>query len=257
MPVIDQLCYTSGLRTVNAGVKSAFTVLTLLICVISRSVLIAMMVLLVNSIITIHRGKVPFKQYRKLMMIPMTFLILSTLAIIINISPEPFDAYAFLIGNYFITGSKASLLFTVQLILTALAAVSSLYFLALSTPVTDIMMVLEKVHCPLILTELMLLIYRFIFVLLSVASAIRVSQQSRLGYKDFRTSVRSFAGLGAVLFVRSMKRANAIYDAMESRGYDGRIRVLKEEYPPKKQEVLLIIFFELLLVGVWIGRKYV
>lgn len=254
MPVIDKLCYTSGLRTVNAGVKSAFAVLTLLTCVISRSIIIAVIVLLVNSILTIYRGKIPSNRYWKLMMIPMAFLILSTLAIIINFSPVPFDAYAISIGSIFITSSKASLLFAVQLILTALAAVSSLYFLALSTPVTDIMMVLEKVHCPLILTELMLLIYRFIFVLLSVASAIRVSQQSRLGYKDFRTSVRSFAGLGAVLFIRAMKRANAIYDAMESRGYDGRIRVLKEEYPPKKQEILLIIFFELLLVGIWIGR---
>lgn len=256
MPAIDQLCYASALRRVNAGEKSAFSILTLLICVISRSVLIAMVVLVANTILTVGIGKISLTRYRKLMMVPLAFLTLSTLAIIVNFSETPFDAYAIPLGSIYLTSSTVSLLFAGQLILTALAAVSSLYFLALSTPATDLMMVLEKLHCPLILTELMLLIYRFVFVLLSVASAIRVSQQSRLGYQDFRTSVKSFGGLGAMLFIRAMKRANAIYNAMESRGYDGRIRVLKEEYPPRPKEVAYIVLFELALAGIWIGGNY-
>ncbi|HIX63077.1 MAG TPA: energy-coupling factor transporter transmembrane protein EcfT, partial [Candidatus Mediterraneibacter colneyensis] len=99
--------------------------------------------------------------------------------------------------------------------------------------------------------ELMLLIYRFIFVLSETASAITVSQNSRLGNRDFRTKVRSFGALGTSLFILALKRSNALYDAMESRCYDGKIRVLSREHPPKAEEIAGIVLFEAVLAGLW------
>ncbi|CUX30022.1 CbiQ family ECF transporter T component [Clostridium sp. C105KSO13] len=119
------------------------------------------------------------------------------------------------------------MMFGVQLIGTAMASVSCLYFLSLNTTMMDFLGVLAKLHCPGILMELTLLIYRFIFVLMETASAIMVSQKSRLGNKDFRTSIDSFGKMGAGLLIRAFKRSNALYDAMESRCYDGKIRVLE------------------------------
>ena len=42
MVIIDRLCYNSKLRYVNAGEKFAFSVLTLIACVISRSIRISL-----------------------------------------------------------------------------------------------------------------------------------------------------------------------------------------------------------------------
>ena len=114
---------------------------------------------------------------------------------------------------------------------------------------TDILEVLKKLHLPALIIELMLLIYRFIFVFLETASAIMTAQESRLGNRNFRTRIRSFGGMGAALFVLALKRANALYDAMESRCYDGRIRVLSQERPPRKKEIALIVLFALAAVG--------
>ena len=75
------------------------------------------------------------------------------------------------------------------------------------------------------------------------------AQESRLGNRNFRTRIRSFGGMGAALFVLALKRANALYDAMESRCYDGRIRVLSQERPPRKKEIALIVLFALAAVG--------
>ena len=118
---------------------------------------------------------------------------------------------------------------------------------------TDIMGVLAKLHLPSFFIELMLLIYRFIFVLLETASAILTAQESRLGNRDFRTSVRSFGGMCTALFVLALKKSNALYDAMESRCYDGRIRVLSREYPPVRKEIIGIAVFEgiLLFMTIW------
>lgn len=49
MIAIDQLCYRSKLRYHNAGEKFAFTTLTLLFCVVSRSVVIAGIVLVTTG----------------------------------------------------------------------------------------------------------------------------------------------------------------------------------------------------------------
>ena len=133
MIVIDKLCYNSRLRYVNPMEKFMFSMVTLLLCIISRSVLISVIVLLTNGILTVKKGGIPFFRYRKLMTVPLVFLLLSTVTIIVNVSRAPLNAYAFQIGEWYITGSKSSLLFGIQLIMTALAAVSCLYFLSLNT----------------------------------------------------------------------------------------------------------------------------
>lgn len=256
MIVIDKLCYYSKLRYVNAGEKFAYAMATLIFCLVSRSIVIALLVLAVNGILNVKTGGIPLSRYKTLMAVPLAFLFLSTIAIIINISKTPLDAFAIPVGSYYITGSYSSILYGIQLILTALASVSCLYFLSLNTPMTDIILVLRRLRCPLLIQELMLLIYRFIFVLLDIASAITTSQNSRLGNKDYKTSIKSFGSMISVLFIRAMKKSNALYDAMEARCYDGTIRVLTENYPPKKKEIIYIILFELLLLAATIWRRY-
>lgn len=250
MNTIDHYCYHSGLRNVNASLKFAYAAVTLLICLISRSLAAAAVVLVVNGILTVKKGRIPFPFYRKLMLVPMVFLILGTCAMIVNLSRTPLDAYAFPIGGWYLTGSRAGIRQAVRLIFSSLASVSCLYVLSLNTPMPEILSVLEKLHCPELLTELMLLIYRYIFILTDTASAIRTSQNCRLGYKDYRTSLRSFGELCAVLFVRALKRSNDLYAAMEARGYDGTIRVLHEKRPVKRKEAAAVIVFELILMGV-------
>lgn len=256
MITIDKLCYNSKLRYVNAGEKFAFTIITLLLCVISRSIVIACIVLTATGILTVCKGGVPLFRYMHFMTIPLAFLILSTLAIMFNISRTPLDLFAIPIGNWYLTSSRDSFRYSVQLILTALSSVSCLYFLSFSTPMPDILNVLGTMHCPKLLIELMLLIYRFIFVLLSVASAITTSQQSRLGNKDYKTSLKSFSAMVSVLFIRSFKRANALYDAMESRCYDGTIHVLNETFPPKKKNIFAIAVFEIVLLSFTVLINY-
>ena len=251
MITIDKLCYNSKLRYVNAGEKFAFAIITLLLCVISRSVAVACIVLAATGILTVKKGGIPFFRYLRFLMVPLVFLFFSTLAIMFNLSKEPSDLFHLAIGSWYLTGSRESFRYSLQLMLTALASVSCLYFLSFNTPVPDILNVLKKIHCPKLLIELMMLIYRFIFILMSVASAITTSQHSRLGNKNYKTSLKSFSGMASVLLLRSFKRANALYDAMESRCYDGTIRVLNETFPPSKKHLLAILIFELFLLVCW------
>ena len=249
MIIVDKLCYLSKLRYVKPMEKFAFAMLTLIFCIVSRSIAMGVFVIGVNSWLTIVRGGISAARYRNLMMVPLAFLILSTAAIIINIGKRPLDAFAVPIGSWYVTGSFAGILHGAQLITTALAAVSCLYFLSFNTTMTDILSVLSKLHVPALMIELMLLIYRYIFVLLDVAYYISTSQSARLGHKDFKTSIKSFASMVQALFIRSMKRSRNLYDAMESRGYDGEIRVLEESHPTSKRNIYYIVLYETALLA--------
>ena len=212
MIIIDKLSYSSGLADVSPEEKFAYAVLTLLVCVVSRSVTAAVIVLAVNGILNVKRGRVPFHLYLKYLMVPLIFLLLSTLAILVNVSKEPLDAYA-------------------------------------------ILDVLKRLHFPGLFIELMLLTYRFIFILMEGASAIMTAQKARLGNRDLKTSIQSFGQMASVVFVRALKQSDALYNAMESRCYDGEIRVLSGEYEKNKSNFRKIAVFEavLILLAVW-GR---
>lgn len=256
MITIDKLCYRSGLRYENAGEKFAFSIATLYICVASRSIAVACIVLPVMGILTVWKGNVPFSRYLHYMTVPLAFMLLSTAAVMFHIRRSPMDLFAVPLGSWYFTTNMHSLLYGIQLILTALASVSCLYFLSFTTPMPDILEVLRKLHCPKLLIELMLLIYRFIFVLLDTASALTTSQNCRLGNRDYKTSIRSFGMLGSALMIRAVQRSNKLYDAMEARCYDGTIRVLSESRPPRKKIVAAIILFDtaLFLFALW--RKF-
>ena len=247
MIIIDKLCYTSKLRYMNATEKFVFAMLTLFACILSRSIIIAIIALFTTGFLTVKKGEIAFSSYLRLMTIPVTFLLLGTLAIWINISKTPLDAFALPIGSYYITGSHAGFLQGIQLILTALASVSCLHFLSLNTPVTDILEVLKQLHVPSLIIELMLLIYRYIFVMLNLASDITTAQHARLGNCSIKHARKSFAIMLSQVLILSIRRSNELFDAMESRCYDGVIRVLPENHPAKPREIMMIIVFEILL----------
>lgn len=255
MIVIDKLCYCSRLRYVNALEKFLYTAATLAICVAGRSFAAAAAAFAVNGILTVRKGGIPLSRYIRLLMVPLAFLIPGSAAVIVNVSKMPLDAFAFPVGDWYITGSRDSIREGALLWAVAFSAVSCLYFLSLNTTMTDILEVLRKLHVPALLIELMMLIYRFIFVLLETASAIEISQKSRLGDRNFRTKARAFGSLGGCLFIRAFRRANALYDAMESRCYDGTIRVLSGEQPVKRKEICYIAVFEIILLAVTIGSR--
>ena len=250
MIIIDKLCYYSKLRYKSPYLKTALAMITLIIAVTARSVSVSLLIVAVMAYLTMIKGGTEPRRYCHFMAIPFTFLLLSSIAIAVNLSHTPLSVLSIPLGSWYLTVSFSGLYLVFKLIMTAMASVSCLYFLTLTTPLTDILMVLKRIHCPYLIIELMMLIYRFIFVLLDIAYQLRISQICRLGNKDRRTSWRSIGELMAVLLVRAMGRANDLYDAMESRCYDGIISVLEETAVTTKKEIAGVCLFAAMLTAV-------
>lgn len=241
MIMMDKWAYSSRLREKNPYSKLLFGVGNLLICVLCRSNVVSLFIFLMMFALVVWIGKMPLKVYLRLLCIPLIFLVISTITVIFEIGHvESAKVLVTLAGGHiFIT--EWSLTRGIQLFLSSFASVTCLYFLAVTTPVIDIIQVLRSFHLPKIMIELMYLIYRFIFLLLETGNAIVVSQDCRLGYKDRKTSMQSTSKMSAVLFIRAYQKADALFSAMESRGYDGDLCVLSTIGRPRIVEEILIL----------------
>jgi cobalt/nickel transport system permease protein len=180
---------------------------------------------------TVLKGGIPFAVFMKLILIPMSFLLIGVATIGINVS-ENQDVFLFYISVFEInigvslTGIKnAACLF-----FKALSAVSCLYYLSLSTPMVDLLQALGKLKVPKLFIELMGLIYRFVFVLLETVDMMFTAQKSRMGYSGISSGYRSLAALASTLFIRAYKRYDELYTSLESRGYDGELNVLDTHF---------------------------
>jgi cobalt/nickel transport system permease protein len=99
---------------------------------------------------------------------------------------------------------------------------ASLLLAATTTP-RDLILGLDRLRCPQILTQIATFMLRYLEVILGEARRMRIARLSR-GYDPrFLWQVKAFAiGIGS-LFLRSYERGERVYLAMISRGYTGRL----------------------------------
>lgn len=104
--------------------------------------------------------------------------------------------------------------------LRILASFSLFLFFYLVTTFSEILALLNWLRIPLLLQELIYLTFRFVLLLHQEIYAIYLSQRNRLGYVNFRTSLRSLSSLIKGAFFQTLKHCEDTLQAMYQRGYD-------------------------------------
>ncbi|WP_310603321.1 cobalt ECF transporter T component CbiQ [Anaerosporobacter sp.] len=241
MIMMDKWAYSSKLRGKNTYSKVLFGVSNLLLCVLCRDCMVSLCIFIMMFSLVVLGGKMQVKTYLRLLCIPLIFLVISTVTIVFEFGHTASTDILISLASGHIYMTTSSLSRGIILFASSFASITCLYFIALTTPVIDMIQVFRSLHIPKIVIELMYLIYRFIFLLLETGNAIIVAQDCRLGYKDGKTSRQSTAKMGGVLFLRAYQKADALFTAMESRGYDGDIGVLSTIERPTIQETIMVI----------------
>ncbi|GGN69427.1 cobalt ECF transporter T component CbiQ [Actinoplanes lobatus] len=110
--------------------------------------------------------------------------------------------------------------------------------LAATTTTRDLIIGLDRLRCPDVITQIMTFMVRYLDVLADDARRMRIARLAR-GYDPrFLWQVKAFAvGIGA-LFLRSYERGERVYLAMLSRGYAGRMPVTVGAPAPAREWVL-------------------
>ncbi len=99
--------------------------------------------------------------------------------------------------------------------------VSLIFWLSWTTPLPRLAGAALWFRIPRTLVELLLYIYRYLFLLMEETHRMRDAQRGRLGYTTWRRSLHSAGLLGGMLMLRALDRAERAYEAMRCRGYQG------------------------------------
>lgn len=133
------------------------------------------------------------------------------------------------IAGFKLVGYEAGFSLGVTLLARIAGSVSVLLFLSVTTPVYELGYALVWLRVPKILVEILMLTYRYLFVLWDEGTRIRQAQTLRLGYPDWRhisgwkPAVNSTVTLMAMVFIRAYDRAESTFSAMQVRAYNGNI----------------------------------
>lgn len=102
-----------------------------------------------------------------------------------------------------------------------LAAVSIVAAFGFATPFSDILAASAWFRVPREFIEILMLAYRYLFVILEEAFVIYYAQKNRLGYTTVTRGLVSFGVLSGTLVLKAFDRSQITTAAMIRRGYDG------------------------------------
>ncbi|GLY04213.1 MULTISPECIES: cobalt ECF transporter T component CbiQ [Actinoplanes] len=110
--------------------------------------------------------------------------------------------------------------------------------LAATTTMRDLILGLDRLRCPVVFTQIMTFMLRYIDVLADDARRMRIARLSRAYDPRFLWQAKAFAvGVGS-LFLRSYERGERVYLAMLSRGYTGRLPAVSDSRAPAREWAL-------------------
>ncbi len=140
-----------------------------------------------------------------------------------------------------------------QIFVRAVAGVTLMLSFASSTPIPHLAQAFRSLHCPNEITELVVLIYRYAFLLLERFLVMLDAAQCRLGYNGAMTAMKSYAGAMTGTFIFSMELAEKSEAALACRNYKGYFPLF---HPPKKMTIMWVIVSIGLAVGLYFFGMY-
>lgn len=176
-------------------------------------------------------ARVPPRALLRASAIPAAFLAAGALPLVLRLRPGGAGGPMLSVGE---GGAVAALAASLR----AMGALSCLLFLAMTTPLPELLRLARRCRVPAALVETALVTYDMVSVLLAACRDLRIAQGSRLGYATTRSAFRSQALLWSSLLVKSLARARRLEVGLASRGFTGELRVLSRAAPPSAAGLL-------------------
>lgn len=178
--------------------------------------------LVVLALFTCWLLRMSFWRWLRWMAIPLAFLLVGGVTIVFSVTREPQQLLAGIpLGGYWLGVTAQGLSMANATVWRSLAALAATFWLVLNLPFPQLIILLRKGRVPRLLTEQILLTWRFIFILLEEAMAIHRAQTLRFGYRTLPLSYRSLAMLVGLLFTRVLLRYKEMATTLEIKLYQG------------------------------------
>ncbi|WP_436856776.1 energy-coupling factor ABC transporter transmembrane protein [Citrobacter tructae] len=221
MTGLDRLSYQSRWYHVAPERKFLFW-LVLMILAFSLPPLGQGIELAMTAGLTCWLLRISFLRWCRWMALPFGFLLVGVVTILFSVSRDPQTLLAgFPLGEYWLGVTTTGLHTANDTFWRSLAALAATFWLVLNLPFPQLIALLKRARVPRLLTEQILLTWRFIFILLDEALAIHRAQTLRFGYRSLPESYRSLAMLVGLLFTRVLIRYQQMAATLDIKLYQG------------------------------------
>ncbi len=254
---IDSLAYTNRLRGLPPIHKLVFAI-ALLFLSLFCSAIVQVLIALWLAIWIVGYAGIPGNVYLRMLSLPLSFWLTSLPAFVINgvsldqiqsIQWDVWRGYGLDVANFYLYTSRTGIHQVSLLFTRALASTSCMYFILLTIPFTEVLQILKRLRCPVLLIELLLLMYRFIFSLLAIADELWMAQNSRAGYRTWRRGMHSLGILIGQLLQRTLDNYRQVSLSLAARGFNGSLSVWHSyPYKPSRRHTLEALFGTTVLI---------
>jgi len=240
---LEEIAQENALREVNTSLKLAAGLGALLLSLLSIGYVAPLFIAVVLSGAILLLARIDPYTYAELFATPLSFAGLSVVAILLlsggtgalwSWQPLPWLA---------LSVTPGSINQGVYAFCRVLGGTSALLFIALTTPMTDLFVVMRRCRVPVVLVELMTIVYRTIFILLDHLARCYHAQVMRLGYSTRQETLRSLSTLCGAVFIASWNAGEDLVRARDLRCYDGKLVVLGENSPVELRPALAVAGF--------------
>ncbi len=239
----EQSAYTNRWRQVTPVAKGFFSFCGMIAAFAAGSPQAALLIALILVAAATFGAGIPLLRYLRVAAPALLFLSASALSLLVSFDFSHNSSFWLSLHP-----AKSELPRIAQICCRSLACLTALLFLALTTPLSDIISLLRRCRLPDTLLDLMTLCYRTLFVLSEAVHETITAQSARLGYATFSHSLRSLGGMIANLAVQVWQRSQALHLAALARGNDGALRFLHHDYPGSTRSISSAAFSGVLLI---------
>ncbi len=241
--LLEDIAQKNGLREVNAYLKLAAGLGAILLCLISTSFIAPLFIAIILTGTILILARVDARTYAELFIVPFWFAIMSVAGIILISGGHDIFWHWDILTSFSLSITRESINQGVFVFCRVIGGMSAMCFIALTTPMTDIFIVIRRCRVPEIVVDLMMIIYRTIFILMDQVIQIYHAQVMRLGYSTWKESIYSFAYLCGAAFIASWDAGDDLIRAMDARCYDGKFALLGESRPVERIPGLAVVVF--------------
>lgn len=220
---IDRYCRTSPFFRFDPRVKLV-AIISLIVTLSLIKGLMPLVIALVFIVVLQLTSRIPIKHSARIFVLSLPFIVVASGALLLTSGWMPALAMALRITS----------------------SVLALILLISTTPFFDVLWALRWFRVPYIICSLLLLTYRYIFVMMEELELMNMARRSRgfslkgsLLSKDVFKTISFTAGM---VLVRSHARSKDIYDGLVARGYHKEIRILRRPKVRPGDALLLLLF---------------
>lgn len=252
--ILEDYAHRSALRHLDVRLKLLLGGGAILIGILSPSPIGPAFIAVSMAMITVGVARIPGGFYARLLTIPLSFAAISA-GVILFLSGGGDTLWTAVLGPVTLSVTSGSANLALLVLSRTFSGMCALFFIALTTPMTEIFTVMRSMRLPREFIDLSMLIYHFIFVLIGEAVATRNAQEMRHGYATFRNAIASFAMLAGMLFVRAWEKGEELIVAMDARCYDGVFVGGEETGGATRRQIALVATYLSLCAAITVAAQ--